>query len=74
MVWLDGDILGLLDIVDALQDCQSVADPVDPHCFEVVVPQGNEGLADNVIFWREDPVSMRSSMNRWAGSPVDAYL
>lgn len=37
MVTLDWDILGLLDVVDALEDSQSVANTVDAHLLEVIM-------------------------------------
>ena len=50
MIALYGNVLGLLHIVDALENGQSMADTRNPHGFQVIVQQSYQGLADNLVF------------------------
>ncbi len=49
VVALYGHVLRPLDVVDALQDGQAVADAGDAHLLQVVVQQSDQGLADDLI-------------------------
>lgn len=50
MIAFYGYILRLLDIVDALQNGQSVTHAGDAHRFEVIMQQGHQSFANNFIF------------------------
>jgi len=44
------DVLRLLDVVDALEDGQPVADAADAHLLKIVMLQRDQGLPDNLVF------------------------
>lgn len=50
MVAFDRNLLCLFDLVDALQNRQTVADTGNSHLLQIVVLQGDKSLANNVIF------------------------
>ncbi len=50
MIALNGHILRNLDIVDALENGQAMADAVDAHRLEIIVQQRNESLANDLVF------------------------
>jgi len=60
MVGLDGDILGLFDIVHALEDGEPVTDAGDAHAFEIIVQQRHQGLPHNVVVCRTCHASLAS--------------
>lgn len=63
VIALDGYVLCFLDVVDALQDGQPVADTSDAHALQVVVLQRHERLADDFVFCSKGfLVSNRSSV------------
>jgi hypothetical protein len=41
--------LRLLDVVDTLQNCQTMTHACDPHALEVIMLKGYERLADDFI-------------------------
>jgi hypothetical protein len=54
MVAFYGDVLRLLNIVDALQYGQTVADTSNSHLLEIIMLEGNQGFADDLVFcWVE---------------------
>jgi hypothetical protein len=55
LVALNWDILSLFNVVDALEDRQTVTNTSDAHALEIVVQQGNQGLANNVVFCEDAP-------------------
>jgi hypothetical protein len=70
MVRLDGNVLGFLDVIYRFEDCQSVSNTADSHCFEVFMLQGDQCLADNFI------LLSKASQQRWPtkAGPAGAYL
>lgn len=50
VVALYRDFLSLLDLIDALEDCQTVTDTVDAHLLQIIMQQGNQSLAYNLVF------------------------
>jgi hypothetical protein len=55
LVALNWDILSLFDVVDALEDRQTVTNTGNAHALEIVVQQGNQGLSNNVVFCKQAP-------------------
>lgn len=53
MVRVYGDVLLDFEVVDAPQDGQAMAEAVDSHFFELVVVDGDEGLAIDFFVWVE---------------------
>lgn len=49
MIALHGYVLGLLHIVNALQDGKSMSHARNAHALQVIVVQGHQGLSDNLI-------------------------
>lgn len=47
------NVLGLFDIVDALEDGQTMTNTRHPHSFEVIVEKSNQSLADNLVLCRQ---------------------
>jgi hypothetical protein len=37
MIALNGDILSLLDIIDAFEDCQTMSHTGDSHAFKIIM-------------------------------------
>lgn len=49
MIALQGNILLDFDIVDALENSQAVPHADNAHLLKIIVQQGNQSLADNLI-------------------------
>jgi hypothetical protein len=70
MVRLDGNVLGLLDIIHRFEDCQSVPNTPDSHRFEIFMLQGDQCLADNFIFLSKASQQRRPTK----AGPAGTYL
>ena len=65
MVWVNRYVLIDLDIIYALENCESVADACDAHFLKLIMAQGDEGLPNDVIFCTKtnvSPVSLTGSI------------
>lgn len=49
MVAFDGNILGLLDIIDTFQNGQSMANAGNAHAFQVIMLEGYQRFADDLV-------------------------
>ena len=46
---LDGNVLGEFDIIDSLEDCESLADGRNPNLLETLLVEQNEDFAGEVV-------------------------
>lgn len=53
VVTLDGDILRFLDVVDALEDSQAVADTSHAHGPEIIMEQSYKSLTDDLVLYTD---------------------
>lgn len=51
MIWLDGHILGLLDIENALEDGQAVANTGYAHGPQIIMLQSDKCLSHYLVFY-----------------------
>jgi hypothetical protein len=51
VIALNGDILLDFDVVDALEDSESMSDTRDAHLFQIIVLQCYKSFADNLVFY-----------------------
>lgn len=70
MVALNRYILFDLDIIDALENGESVADAGHPHLLEIVMLQSYQGFADDFVFFSLDQHSeITTTQERSAKAP-----
>lgn len=53
MVALNGHILSLFHVVDALEDGQAMTYTSNAHALEVIMLKRNKGLANNLVFYTQ---------------------
>ena len=53
MIALYRNILRLLNVVNVLKDGQAVPNTGYTHCLEIIVEQGHESFADNLVLYIE---------------------
>ena len=49
MVWVERDFLFHLDIVDSFQYGEPMSHAYDPHLFQVIMLESDQGFADNFV-------------------------
>lgn len=60
MVALNRYILSFLDIVNRLQDSQTVTDAGNTHLLEIVMQQGNQSFSNDLVFYAIFPLAPAS--------------
>ena len=51
VITVDWNVLLDLDVVDALEDCKSVAHAWDSHLLQILVLKCHQSLTNNLVFY-----------------------
>ncbi len=64
VIALDGDILGFLDVVHALEDGQAVSNTSHAHRLEIIVEQSYKSFANDLVLWTDAQPQMLDRMRK----------